>query len=356
MGLGAVHTFSLAEARERARQQRQLLADGIDPLGRKREVAAAKRLEAAKTVTFEQAAEQYLQSQDDGNRHPRFQQLFRNSLRDYVLPKIGKLPVASIDTGLVVACLEPIWKTINPTARRVRGRIENVLDWATVRQYRSGDNPARWGGHLEHVLAEQNGADKHHAALSYEDVPAFMQQLRAARGVNARALEFCILTAARTGEAIGAVWSELDLDKAVWTIPAERMKMPREHRVPLPPSVVALLQGLPREKNNPFVFIGAHKGTGIGDKVLLRCLSKLRDDLTVHGFRSTFRDWIAEQTSFPREVAEQALAHSIGSAVEAAYRRGDLFDKRRRLMEAWAMYCSSQPATKTADVVPLRGA
>jgi integrase len=282
-----------------------------------------------------------------------------SSLQSYTFKHIGALPISDIDTAAVLRCIEPIWNEKTATANHVRGRIEAVLGWATVRGYRSGDNPARWVGHLKEALPARSAIRKtnHLAALPYKELPDFMHLLRARAGVGARALEFTILTAVRTIETIGARWDEIDLEEKIWTIPAARMKMSKEHRVPLSSAALVLLQALPRERGNPFVFIGSNKGTSISAMVMWRNLTRMgRKDIVVHGFRSTFRDWAAERTNYPREVCEQALAHTISSAVEAAYRRGDLFDKRRRLMEEWARYCAALPTRAAGKVVSLRGA
>jgi integrase len=277
----------------------------------------------------------------------------------YAYPVIGNLAVADIDTGLVLKCIEPIWPNRTETASRVRGRIEAVLDWATVRRYRSGDNPARWKGHLEHVLPARDKLAKrqHHAALPYAEIPAFMAALRAREGVAARALEFLILACARAGEVLGARSGEIDFVNKLWTIPAQRMKAGRAHRVVLSDRMVALLGALPIEDANSFVFIGPRGGSGLSKNSLATVLTRMRhDDITVHGFRSTFRDWCAERTNYPREVAEMALAHTVSDKVEAAYRRGDLVAKRRQLAEAWSKYCNSPPPAAGADVLTMQRA
>jgi integrase len=358
MGLGPLHTITLAEARERARKARQLLLDGIDPLEAKRAQRAAQALAEAKTLTFKQAAEKYFDAHQKKWSSRKARNSFLSSLQTYAYKYIGALAVADIDTAAVLRCIEPIWHTKTFTANHLRSRIEAVLGWAQVRGYRSGDNPARWVGHLKEALPATSEVHKpgHLPALPYKELPAFMEQLRAREGVGARGLEFTILTATRTGESHRARRDEIDLEQKVWVIPAERMKMDKEHRVPLSSAAIQLLEALPRERGNPFVFIGASKGSAISGMVLWRELQRMgRKDLTVHGFRSTFRDWAAERTNYPHEVCEQALAHSIGSAVEKAYRRGDLFDKRRRLMEEWARYCGAALPTRTSGkVVALR--
>jgi integrase len=355
MGLGPLHTIDLAEARERARKARQQLLDGVDPLDARKAEHAARSVEAARTITFEKAAQAYYDAHERKWRNRKHAAQFLSSLKAHAFPKIGGLPVASIDTGLVLKVVEPIWGDITETASRVRGRIESVLDWATVRGYRTGDNPARWRGHLSEVLParEQIQKTKHHAALPFADLPEFVATLHEREGVAARALEFTILTAARTGEVIGATWVEIDLEQKVWTVPAGRIKGGREHRVPLSERALEILRALPREKNNRFVFIGPRKG-GLSNMAMTSTLLRMeRGDITVHGFRSTFRDWAAERTNYPNHVVEMALAHVVGDKVEAAYRRGDLFAKRARLMAEWARYCALKPAIPTA-VISLR--
>jgi integrase len=299
-------------------------------------------------MTFQEAAAATMAAHEGTWTNAEHRRQWKTSLEQYVYRTIGKLPVAAIDTGLILKCLEPIWTTKRTTAERVRGRIESVLDWATARGYRSGDNPARWKGHLQYLLAGQGAATVHLKALPYVEVSAFLATLRQRQGVAARALEFTILTAARTSESLGARWSEIV--GGVWTVPAERMKGRREHRVPLSKAAVALLQDLPQE--GEFVFIGARAGRPLHSKAMQELLEAMAVDATVHGFRSSFRDWAAECTAYPREVCEAALAHAIESKVEAAYRRGDLFEKRRRLMEDWARYCTTPQ--RDATVMPIR--
>ena len=357
MGLGPLHTFSLAEARERARKARQQLADGIDPLQARGAQRATQALEAARAMTFEQAVRAYFDGHERKWRNAKHRAQFLSTLKTYAFPRIGRLPVAAIDTGLVLKCIEPIWQDKTETASRLRGRIEAVLDWATVRGYRTGDNPARWKGHLAEVLPARGQIQKtnHHAALPYGELPDFMAQLAARGGVAARALELTILTAARTGEVIGARWDEIDFKAKTWVVPARRIKGGKEHRVPLCDRAHQLLKSLPREHGNSFVFIGPSRGSGLSNMAMLKTLQRMgRGDLTVHGFRSTFRDWAAERTNYPNHVVEMALAHAIGDKVEASYRRGDLFAKRVRLMADWAKFCS-QP-TVSGGVIPLRKA
>jgi integrase len=355
MGLGPLHTIDLKEARERARKARQQLLDGIDPLDARKEQRAAQALAAARALTFEQASRQYFDQHERKWRNDKHRAQFLSTLQTYAFPRIGRLSVADIDTGLVLKVLEPIWPDKTETANRVRGRIEAVLDWATVRGYRTGDNPARWRGHLDNVLPARGQLQKvnHHAALPFNNLSEFMAALAEREGIAARALEFTILTAARTGEVIGATWDEIDLKEKVWTVPAGRIKGGREHRVPLSAPALEILKALPREENNPFVFIGP-RACGLSNMAMASVLSRMGRDETVHGFRSTFRDWAAERTAYPNHVVEMALAHVVGDKVEAAYRRGDLFAKRARLMADWAKFCATKPAAASSKVVALR--
>lgn len=352
MGLGPLHTFSLDEARELARKSRQQIREGVDPLEQRRAQQQAEKLAAAKTKTFKDCAEDYFAFHADKWKRGKSRRDFTGSLTSYVYPKIGHLPVAGIDTGMVLKCVEPIWKTKTTTASRIRSRIESILDWATVRGYRVGANPARWDGHLAHILpaAKQIAKVAHHAAMPYGEINAFMTALQAQQGVAARALEFLVLTATRTMETVGARWEEIDLAEKVWTIPQARMKKgQRDHRVPLCPRALELLRGLPRL--NDHVFPAGRKDVArIAPNALARLFKGMGYTVTVHGFRSTFRDWAAETTGYPNEVVEMALAHTIKNKSEAAYRRGDLFIKRTRLMDEWATYCASPPAA----VMPMR--
>jgi integrase len=354
MGLGPLHTIDLEEARERARHARRALLDGADPLAVREAEIRRRALEAARTITFEAAAKTYYKDHEASWKNAKHRQQFLNTLKTYAFSKIGGLPVADIDTGLVLKCIEPIWQEKTETANRTRGRIEAVLDWSTVRGFRTGDNPARWRGHLSEVLPARGKIQKtnHHAALPIDEMPAFMTALREQQGVAARALEFTILTAARTGETIGARWSEIV--NATWTIPAGRMKASKEHRVPLSKMALRILDDVPREKGNPFVFIGPYVA-GLSNMAMAATLRRMgRSDITVHGFRSTFRTWAGERTAHPVHVIEQALAHSIGTKVERAYARTDLLEKRRRLMSDWGNYCTAKPTKPSAKVVSIR--
>lgn len=357
MGLGPLHTVSLKDARDRAQRARRQLLDGIDPLDARKAERAAQALEAARSLTFEQAAQQYFDAHERQWRNAKHRQQFLNTLKTYAYPRIGKLAVAAIDTGLVLNCIEPIWQSKTETASRTRARIEAILDWATVRGFRKGDNPARWKGHLDNVLPARGQLKKaiHHAALNYAELPAFMTALREREGVAARALEITILNAARTGEVIGATWEEVDLVAKTWTVPADRIKGGKEHKVPLSDLAVEILKALPREDGNSFVFIGPQR-RGLSNMAMSSVLARMNyTGITVHGFRSTFRDWAAERTGHPNHVVEMALAHVVGNKVEAAYRRGDLLEKRRRLMADWARYCGSK-ASDTGNVLELKRA
>jgi integrase len=342
MGLGPVQVIPLAEARKRAAECRRMRLDGIDPIEARSARRGWKKLEAAKAMTFDACAAAYIAAHEASWRNAKHREQWRNTLSSYAGPVFGSLPVQSIDVGLVMKALEPIWHTKPETASRLRGRIEAVLDWATVRSYRNGENPARWRGHLDKLLPARSKVHKvkHYPALPYDEMADFMTALRTQEGIAARALEFLILTAARTGEVINAPWDEVDLDGKLWVVSAARMKAGREHRVPLSAAAMAILEQMKEIREGAFVFSGGKKGKPLSNMAMLAVLKRMgRGNLTAHGFRSTFRDWAAECTNFPREVVEMALAHTIESKVEAAYRRGDLFQKRRRLREAWARFC-----------------
>ncbi len=347
MGLGPLHTINLAEARSKALACRKLLLDGADPLEAKRQHRISVALSNAKSMTFEQCATAYIAAHKAGWKSEKHASQWTNTLETYAYPIFGKLPVASIDTALVMKVLEPIWTTKTETATRVRGRMESVLNWASVRGYREGENPARWKGHLDHLLPKRSKVAEvhHHPALAYADAPDFMVELRQQEGIAAEALEFLILTACRTNEVIGARWKEFDLAEKTWVVPAARMKAGKEHRVPLSPRALTILKGLRKQAQDEFVFPGQQPGKFLSNMAMLELLKRMKlDGLTVHGFRSTFRDWVGETTNFPREVAEAALAHAIKDKAEAAYARGDLFAKRRRMFENWARYLARHPA------------
>jgi integrase len=373
MGLGSVEMVTLAEARDLARQCARAIFDGHDPIERRKVQRAAVLAASAKFLTFREAAEGYIAAHKNDWENPKHRDQWTRTVSAYAYPTIGELDVAAIDTGLVLKCLEPIWQRAPETGSRVRGRIEAVLNWAAARGHRKGENPARWRGHLDHLLGRRPRA-RHHPALAFADIPAFMADLRQREGIGARALEFLILTASRTNEVIGARWQEIDSDSTTWTIPLERMKARREHKVPLSDRAIAILESLPEEfgddeapparashgqlslfpaaegRPTGFVFVGSRRGTVLSNMSLLQVLRRMgRDELTVHGFRSTFRDWAAETTAFPNHVVEMALAHTVANKAEAAYRRGDLLAKRRRLMADWARYCTVPPAKLRKD-------
>jgi integrase len=362
MGLGALHTVNLAEARKRAGEHRLRRHDGIDPIEARRAERLKSKLDAAKAITFKQCAQDYIKAHRAGwRRNGKHAAQWEATLATYAESVIGNLSVQAIDTGLVLRVLEPIWTTKPETATRVRGRLEKILDFAKGRGYRApGENPARWRGNLDSMLPARGKVRmvEHHAALPYGDLPTFLVALHQQEGSAARALEFTVLTAARTGETIFAQWNEIDLLNKVWTVPAKRMKAKRQHRVPLSARALAILEEMQphRSADDGFVFPGGKPGKPLSNMAFLMLLRRMgRADLTAHGFRSTFRDWAAERTNFPSEVAEMALAHAVESKVEAAYRRGDLFEKRRRLMQQWATFCTTAPTQTTASrVVPIR--
>jgi integrase len=344
--------LSLAQARDLAAIYRLKVRAGIDPLSEREQQAAASRVaqaqDEAAQLTFYDAAQSYLASRESTWRNAKHRQQWHNTLSAYVFPSLGALPVADIGTAEVLAVLEPIWKSKAETANRVRGRMEAIIDAARARGHFSGENPARWRGHLDKILpARQRLSRGHHAAMPYDEVPVFLEQLRARKAVAAMALEFTILTAARTGEVLGATWEEVDFEKRTWTVPAQRMKAGREHRVPLSSRAVEVLNET-KKLGSDFLFPGQRGGklSGMAMAMLLRRMGHV---VTVHGFRSSFRDWAAEMTAFPHEVCEMALAHTIANKAEAAYRRGDIFEKRRLLMDGWEEFCSSADSDTVLD-------
>jgi integrase len=365
MGLGSARDFSLTEARERNRKLvRQKLADGIDPLLTRRAEHAAKLAAAAKSITFAEATRRFLEQHGAKWDSPKHRAQWQSTLKNYAEPVIGALPVADLDVPLVLKVLEqpvkaarnypagPLWNARPETANRLRGRIESVLDWAKGRGHRQGDNPAAWSV-IGKVLPTR-GAQQHHAALPYKDVPGFMAALRAQQVVAAQALQFLIYTAARSQEVLHARWPEIDLDNAIWTVPAGRMKARKSHRVPLAPEAVGLLRELHTESGSDYVFIGTRAGKPLAHTALQVLLKRMQQPVTVHGFRSAFRDWSGEVTAFPHDICEAALAHVRGDKSVQAYARGDLFDKRRTLMESWAKFCTAPPAKTSAEIVPMR--
>lgn len=358
LGLGSYDKLPLKDAREKARRAHDLIAQGIDPITEKREQRSAMIAARLAEITFEQAARQYIEARSAEWSNGKHTQQWTNTLETYAFPVIGQLRVSDINHTHVLRVLDPLWygdkdaeleKDRKPkieTGTRVRQRIESILDWATVRGYRSGENPARWKGYLDKVLPARSKVQKvkHHAALSIAELPDFITRLRQRNGIGARALEFAILTAARSGEVRGAPWDEIDLEARVWTVPAERTKTKKEHRVPLSDAAVRLLNSLPRMEGTDLVFPSPRGNKPLSSDTLTKVLEDMEVPVTAHGYRSTFRDWCAEHTEFPSEVAEMALAHTVPNAVEAAYRRGDLFEKRRALMRVWAEYCDGKSA------------
>jgi integrase len=352
MGLGSLHEISLAKARQKATDCREQVKEGIDPIDARNVSRAATAAKNAKAKKFDECAAEYITAQRAGWSNATHRQQWTNSLATYVSPVLGRLPVAAIDVDLVVKVLQPIWEKKPETASRVRGRIEAVLDWATAKKLRQGDNPARWKGNLEHLLSQRSRAVEHYTALPYAEIGAFLAELRQNDGVASRALEFAILTATRSGEVLRARWDEIDLSSRLWTVPAGRMKAGKEHRIPLSAPAVAVLERMARVRESEFVFPGTRRAV-LSEMAMLAILKRMGRAVTVHGFRSTFRDWAAERTNFPNEMLEMALAHAVSDKVEAAYRRGDMFDKRRKLMDAWAAYCAKS-AAPIGEVVPLR--
>lgn len=348
MGLGPVHSVGLAEARKTASQLREQLKHPItpaDPLLVKQAKKQALVNASRRSMSFKSCALAYIEAHRTEWKNEKHIQQWENTLAMYAYPVLGDLAVELIDEALILKVLLPIWQQKTETAKRLRGRIESVLDWATFNKYRQGENPARWKGHLEHSLAKPSKVAKvvHHPALPYAEIANFMKCLRRVPGVGALALEFLILTAARSGEVRGATWSEIDLDQKIWTIPAARMKMEREHRVALSDAAIALLKSMTRVDGCEYIFPGARQTRPLSDMTLTAVLRRMgRDDITVHGFRSTFRDWAAEATNFPHELAEMALAHAVSNKVEAAYRRGDMLEKRLAMMNAWATHTNQQ--------------
>lgn len=364
MGLGATHTVSLQEARQKALEARKLLVEGINPLAAKNQDKINAALESARMMTFNQCADAYIAAHIASWKNAKHASQWSNTLATYASPVFGELPIAEINTALVVKCLSAIWQSKNETASRLRGRIESILGWATTSGYRTGENPARWKGHLDNLLANISkvSRSKHHPSLPWQHIGKFIMAIKARDGVSARAVEFAVLTASRSGEVRGAKWSEIDFDDKVWTIPAERMKAHREHQVPLSAAAIKLLKSMPRD--NELVFAGT-KGKVLSDMSMTAVIRRMNDDdqsiwvdsdgkrITVHGFRSTFRMWAAETTTYPREVAEHALAHQLPDAVERAYQRGTQYAKRVALMSDWSNYC--YPAQSNSSIKPIRG-
>jgi integrase len=354
MGLGSLDEVSLAEARLKAADCRKLRQAGVDPIEDRKAAQAQAALVAAKLMTFDDCRDAYIHAHAPAWKNAKHRQQWINTLNAYCSPVFGRVPVQGVDVSLVLKVLEPIWSTKPETASRIRGRIETILDWAKARGLRTGENPARWRGHLDHLLPARSKVRevKHHAALPYAEIAAFLRELRGQKGIAARALEFAIITAARTGEVLFARWDEIDLSAKIWTIPQSRMKAGRQHRVPLSDAALMILMQMQTVRQNEYVFPGDRRAV-LSNMALLMVLRRMRrPDITAHGFRASFKTWATERTNFAREVVEAALAHVVGNKVEAAYQRGDMFDKRRQLMGAWAKFCA-----RTIDednVVPLR--
>ena len=352
MGLGAFPDVILKEARDRAAEARKLLRDDIDPIDQRQAARSTMIAVREAALNFEQCAAAYITVKEHEWKNTKHAAQWRSTLASHAYPVIGSVLINHVEQAHILKILEPLWTTKTETASRLRGRIESVLNYATARGYRKGDNPARWRGHLDKLLATPSKVAKveHHAALPYSEIGGFVVELRQQAGMGARALEFAILTAARSGEVRGATLAEVDLDAAVWTIPAERMKAGREHRIPLSDAAVELLRALPRIDKSKLLFPNT-KGSELSDMTLTAVLRRMARPVTAHGFRSTFRDWAGETTAYPREVIEHALSHQLKDKAEAAYARGTLFDKRRRLMADWAKYCDT--VATTASVTPI---
>lgn len=356
LGLGPFPDVSLDEARTKASELRKTLCEGNDPKAERDAKRAEKKAEATKGMTFDEAAAACIADKRSGWKNAKHADQWNNTIATYVSPKIGSLPVAVIDLPLIRKVLDPIWTSKNETASRVRQRMETVLAWATVSGFRTGENPARWRGHLDNLLPKPSKVQKgeHHPALPYAEIGKFMTALHGQSGIAALALEFTVLTAARTGEVIAARWGELDQEKLIWTVPAERMKAGKEHTVPLSARAAEIVKELWRTREGEYVFPGGKADAPLSNMAMSANLKRMgRTEITVHGFRSTFRDWAGEQTNFPREIIEHALAHQLKDKAEAAYSRSTPPEKRRKLMEAWAQYCAIKESSAAGKIRPL---
>jgi integrase len=359
MGLGSKSKgVTLAKARQRAHDADDFLYKGIDPIAARSEQRALKALETSRQISFAEAAEQYYAKHEQSWTSPKHRRAFLSSLKTHAYPVLANMPVAAIDKAAVLKVIEPIWLVKNPTASNVLGRIESVLSWATSREYRTGANPAKWDT-LKFELPHGGDIGKvvKHPAMPYSDLPRFVVQLSQRQGIGPKALLFIILTAARTSEVLKAVWStnEFDLENKIWNVPAERMKGRKPHRVPLTGKMIELLKALPREAGNDLVFIGTKANAPLGKMVLPNLLTAMGCTVTVHGFRSSYRDWAAEQTSYPAELIEYSLAHTVGNAVAQAYQRSDMIEKRRQLMEAWSTFVSTpRQQIGVKEATPIR--
>jgi hypothetical protein len=375
MGLGSFSDLSLADASDEAAKCRGQIKQGIDPLavrqGEKIKAKAAATLAVAKGKTFRQCAETYIEDHKDGWRNAKHIWQWSNSLEKFAYPMFGNLPVQDVDVTLVTEALKPIWKKKNETATRVRGRIESILDWAKVRGYRQGENPARWRGYLENLLPKPSKVHQiqHYPSLPYDQINDFIAALTKEDGLAALALQLVIYTASRSGEVLKAKWSEFDLKQKTWVIPASRTKTKiRDHKIPLSNPAMEILRDLEKKKVGEYVFFGKDLKKPLSDMAMLALIRRLnavgknprwvdgrtKEPIVSHGFRSTFRDWCAEQTNYPREIAEAALSHIVGNKVEAAYLRTDHFDKRKQLMGAWAKYCATPSVQQSGKVVSMR--
>jgi integrase len=350
LGLGSAYDISLEEARDRADEESRKLEAGLDPLADKRARKAVSQVE--KIPTFDECAERYILQHESEWSNATHRHQWQQTLADYASPVIGDLPVNAIDTSLVCRVLEPIWASKTQTASRLRARIEAVLSMAKVLGWRTGENPAAWRGHLDQVFGKPKKVTKpqNHPSLHYSKIAEFVAALRQRKGISALALEFTILSGGRTDEVLGAQWNELDLVAKTWSIPAERMKSDRPHRVPLSGRMIEILAVMAADRRSEFIFPGS-VGPRLDDSALDNVLRRMNSNVTVHGFRSTFRTWVEEETSTPHAIAEAALAHRVGNATEAAYQRGDLLERRRELMEHWAVYVNGPPPSV---VVPMR--
>lgn len=361
IGLGAYPGVGVALAREKAQQTRDEIAKGVDPVAKRaaarQTIVEQQQEEKALAWTFKRCAEAYIKAKKPGWRNAKHGTQWENTLATYVYPAIGEVLVRNVNITHITSIIEPHWATKNETINRVRNRIELVLDWATVRKLRSGDNPARWKGNLDKLLADRKivGAVTGHRALPAEELHAFIHALKAVPGTSARCLEFVVLTACRSGEARLATWAEIDTKAKTWAIPGPRMKSGRPHNVPLSDDVVTLLEALPRLEGSDLLFPGAKKGKPLSDMALSAVMRRMGVDAVPHGFRASFSSWCASSTAYPSEVREMALAHAIGDGTVAAYQRSDLFEKRRNLMADWAKFLATAPAVGD-NVVQLRGA
>ena len=342
MGLGGYPDIGVADARQKAREARLKIEQGVDPILLRKQAKSELMALQATDKTFEQAAGEYIKIHADSWSNDKHRKQWESTLAAYAFPVVGKLSLRHIRQEHILKILEPIWTTKTETATRVRGRMESILDWAKVKGLRSGENPAAWKGHLDHMLPAPTRLKKieHLTAVPVREMPGFMVKLRQAAGIAAQALEFLILTAARSGEVRGITWEEVSLDDALWIVPAERMKMKKEHRVPLSDRAMSILKSQPRIDENPLVF-PAPRGSQMSDATMSAVLKRMGVKATVHGFRSSFRDWCGDYTNYPRDLAEQCLAHEADDPVEAAYRRGDALERRREIMREWAGFLGS---------------